>query len=147
VTELEWLACTDPTPMLEFLDRKPGDRKLLLWAIGCSERISALHRDRSRYDAPAMQKRLAEEPAAQSTLLRCIFGNPFRPVTFDPAWIIPNVTTLAHIIYKQRAFDRMPDLADSLELAGCMNEDILSHCRVGNHVRGCWVVDLALGKK
>lgn len=39
-------------------------------------------------------------------------------------------------------------LADALEDAGCDNADILDHCRSdGPHVRGCWVVDLLLGKE
>jgi hypothetical protein len=38
-------------------------------------------------------------------------------------------------------------LADALQDAGCDNADILGHCRgPGPHVRGCWVVDLVLGK-
>jgi hypothetical protein len=42
----------------------------------------------------------------------------------------------------------MPILADALQDAGCDNTDILNHCRDANapHVRGCWVVDLLLGK-
>jgi hypothetical protein len=38
-------------------------------------------------------------------------------------------------------------LADALQDSGCDNEDILSHCRqLSEHVRGCWVMDLVLGK-
>jgi len=45
-------------------------------------------------------------------------------------------------IYDDRAFDRLPILADALEEAGCEDQDILGHCRSGGeHVRGCWVVD------
>ena len=55
---------------------------------------------------------------------------------------------LAQGIYDDRAFDRMPVLADALEEAGCYDADILAHCRQpGEHVRGCWVVDLLLGKE
>jgi hypothetical protein len=37
-------------------------------------------------------------------------------------------------------------LADALEEAGCQDQEILSHCRSGGeHVRGCWVIDLVLG--
>ena len=83
----------------------------------------------------------------QLALLRAIFGNPFRPVAVDPAWPTSDVVALAKGIYEERAFDRMPILADALQDAGCDNEDILSHCRgPGPHVRGCWVVDLVLGK-
>jgi hypothetical protein len=88
-------------------------------------------------------------------LLNDIFGNPFRPVTFDPAWLTPTVTNLARAIYDDRQlpsglFDnqRLGVLADALEDAGCGNADILSHLRGGGeHLRGCWVVDLVLGKK
>ena len=54
---------------------------------------------------------------------------------------------VARAIYEERAFERLPLLADALEDTGCTNEDILSHChQPGEHVRGCWVVDLLLGK-
>jgi hypothetical protein len=88
------------------------------------------------------------ESRRQSHLLRCIFGNPFRPVAFDPAWRTSDVVLLAQGIYDERAFDRMPILADALQDAGCTNDDILAHCRDANtpHARGCWVVDLVLGK-
>jgi hypothetical protein len=58
------------------------------------------------------------------------------------------VVELARTIYESRAFDRMPDLAEALERAGCTNADILAHCRQpGPHVRGCWVVDLILRRE
>ena len=79
--------------------------------------------------------------------LRDIFGNPFRPVTIDPACRTPDVVALARTIYDDRAFGRMPELADALEGSGCTYPDILGHCRQpGEHVPGCWVVDAILGK-
>jgi hypothetical protein len=87
------------------------------------------------------------EHAAQANLLRCILGNPFRPAQLDRCWLTSNVASLAESIYADQAFDRLPILADALEDAGCDNADILNHCRQpGEHVRGCWVVDLVLGK-
>jgi hypothetical protein len=84
----------------------------------------------------------------QSRLLRDIFGNPFRPVAFDPRWRTADVTDLARAIYADRVFDRMPVLADALMDAGCEDEQVIGHCRgPGPHVRGCWVVDLVLGKE
>jgi hypothetical protein len=81
-------------------------------------------------------------------LLRCIFGNPLRPVSIDPAWLTSDVIPLARGIYEERAFDRLPILSDALQDAGCENEDILNHCRSeGPHVRGCWVIDMLLGKE
>ena len=86
--------------------------------------------------------------AEHSTILRDIFGNPFRPVAFDPAWRTSTAVGLAEAIYDERAFDRLPILADALQDAGCEDADILGHCRGdGPHVRGCWVVDLVLGKE
>jgi hypothetical protein len=83
----------------------------------------------------------------QCTMIREIFGNPFRPATLDPAWRTDTVVALARGIYDDRAFDRLPILADALQDAGCDNDDILNHCRdAGPHARGCWVVDLILGK-
>jgi hypothetical protein len=55
---------------------------------------------------------------------------------------------LAEAIYEEQAFERMPILADALEEAGYRDPTILGHCRgSGPHVRGCWVVDLILGKE
>jgi hypothetical protein len=81
-------------------------------------------------------------------LLRDIFGNPFRPVSFDPRWRTADTLGLARGIYEDRAFDRLPLLADALMDAGCADEQVIGHCRSeGAHVRGCWVVDLVLGKE
>ena len=88
------------------------------------------------------------EAGAQSSLLRCIVGNPFCPASFDPAWCAPAVVALAQAIYEEHAFERMPKLADALQQTGCDSEVILGHCRsTGPHARGCWVVDLLLGKE
>src|SRR5262249_18374849 len=68
-----------------------------------------------------------EVRAAQSYLLRDIFGNPFRTVTVDPGWRTSDALALAKGIYEERAFDRMPILADALQDAGCDNPDVLEH--------------------
>lgn len=87
------------------------------------------------------------ELRAEAEVLKDIFGNLFRPAVSDPARLSPSAVALARTIYEERAFDRMPELADAVEEAGCHNPDILGHCRsTGPHVRGCWVVDLILGK-
>jgi hypothetical protein len=85
---------------------------------------------------------------SQAALAREVFGNPFRPVNVDLAWLSPTVVSLATGIYEDRAFDRLPILADALEDAGCTSADLLNHCRQpGEHARGCWPVDLLLGKQ
>lgn len=93
------------------------------------------------------QRARRAERNVQVKLLRDIFGNPFRPTTIDSAWVTSSVVELTRVIYEDRAFARMLELADALENEGCTNADILAHCRqLGGHVRGCWVVDLILGK-
>ncbi len=83
-------------------------------------------------------------------VFRDIWGNPFRNVQLARAWLAWNngaVSRIARQIYDERRFESLPILADALEDAGCANQDILSHCRSSvEHVRGCWVVDLLLGK-
>lgn len=220
MTEKEWLVCTDPTSMLDFLHGQASDRKLRLFAVACCRRIWTLvGNDRRRLavltegyadgqvdqaelltacdeahdsdwtaglafkeaaalddiedaaayaagnaaraaadaatDYPAFSERTAAwiaacqtEFAGQAALLREVFGNPFRPITVENSWLTATVVALATAVYDDRAFDRLPILADALEDAGCTHADILNHChQPGEHVRGCWAVDLLLGKK
>lgn len=238
MTEAEWNACADPTPMLLFLGGKVSERKLRLFAVACcrgvwqwlvdvrsqrgleaaesyadglaslaefgearenslramedaagdSESAILGHAkwhaatavahcaetpfcvDRARdashearqadsrhrfetafpgievpYPAPD-----ASEGLSHSALLRDIMGNPFNPIARERSWLTWNdgaIRKMARSIYDDRAFDRLPLLADALEDAGCTDPAILTHCRQpGEHVRGCWVVDLLLGK-
>jgi hypothetical protein len=99
--------------------------------------------------------RYRAEPVAQCDLLREVYGNPFRPVLLDPAWRTSVVVSLARAAYDDRILpegtldpDRLGVLADALEDAGCDSASILGHLRgPGPHVRGCWALDLLLGKK
>jgi hypothetical protein len=94
------------------------------------------------------KKKRADERAKQAALVRDIFGNPFRLVAVRPEWPTPAVINLSRVIYDDRAFDHLPMLADALEDAGCDEPNILDHCRQpGDHVRGCWVVDVVLGRQ
>ena len=85
----------------------------------------------------------------QAGLLHDLFGNPFHPVAFDPAWLACDdgaAAKLARVIYDEDRFGDLPYLADALEEAGCSRTDVLEHCRGRQpHYRGCWVVDLLLG--
>jgi hypothetical protein len=207
MNEQEWLQCTDPAQMLEFLKDKTTDRKCRLFAVACCQRVWHLLTEIGKEavccaerfaDGTATAKELAsadnagywhgnalfinEEPETvqsayfaaflavrgeyaessseaarslggdeaneQGRLSRDIFGNPFRPIAIDPRWQTSTVVDLGSAIYQERAFDRMPILGDALEDAGCDNDEIIQHCRgPGLHVRGCWVVDLILGKE
>jgi hypothetical protein len=222
MTESEWVACTDPQKMLEFLRGKASERKLRLFACSCCDRleelcymeneellaieIAELYADgRATHEDPASARNkvwtsggntLSEENRSyamdcvtavplsevnsvanciieqlenhhhwteaeleaeqeaervlQCEILRDFFGNPFRPVAIAPSWLTWNdgtVPRLAQAIYDERAFDRLPILADALEEAGCDNAEVLNHLRgPGQHVRGCWVVDLCMNK-
>jgi hypothetical protein len=222
MTEAEWLACTNPFPMLDFLAGKSSDRKLRLFAVACCRRIWPLMIDqRSRRAVEAAEdfadglatvselkvaRRAAYEVgevASGATLLagyaayyaahshdnssiggawyasgQCrnvdgdatasdqdnasllcdLFGPlPFRSVGPEPAWLAwrdATIPGLAQAIYEDRELpsghldkSRLAILGDALEDAGCIDPDILAHCRQpGIHVRGCWVVDLILGK-
>jgi hypothetical protein len=72
---------------------------------------------------------------------------PFRRIAFQAGWLAWNdrtVTRLASAVYTERAFDRLPVLADALEEAGCTEAEFLGHLRKpGPHCLGCWYLDLS----
>lgn len=91
-------------------------------------------------------------------LLRTITRRRPRPTTIPPAvlaWRGGAIAHLAQAAYDERNlpsgalhFGRLVALADALEEAGCMEESVVGHLRSGGeHMRGCWVVDLLLGKQ
>ncbi len=84
-------------------------------------------------------------------LVRELFGNPFHRVTLAPEWLAWEdgcVVKLARGIFEEGAFDRLPILADALEEASCDDRALLGHLRgPGPHARGCWALDLVLGKE
>src|SRR5262249_37405445 len=90
-------------------------------------------------------RRDLSEGDAQRELLRDVFGNPFRGVAIDPAWLRWQgglVARLARDVYASRRLDEMPVLGDALEDGGCGDQHILSHCRAASlHARGCWLLD------
>jgi hypothetical protein len=211
MTEAEWLACTDPKLMLEFLRDRSSERKRGLFAAACCRRVWHLLKDErsraavevaERYvdDAATDREKLDAEMGAEAAdqalaargrdtatsraalsaycvtcfgagwdfaystassaadaaradgteanqlaLLRCVFGNPFRPLTVSPAWQTLQVVALAQAAYEERVMPsgnldtaRLSVLADALEEAGCTNPDTLDHLRgEGPHVRVC----------
>jgi hypothetical protein len=120
-----------------------GSFTWLLWSLGGGP-------DHTMVEAVDYWDRDGER-AAHARLGRDIFGNPYRSVTIDPGWLAWNggtVPKLARTVYDDWAFDRLPILADALEDAGCSDPEVLAHCRQpGEHARGCWAVDLLLGKE
>jgi hypothetical protein len=104
-------------------------------------------------DTAAELRRIAgaEARQLQCALLRDVFDNLFFAMTIPAhvlAWSDRTIPRIAQGIYEKRRFGDLPILADALLDAGCDDETILSHCRSdGPHVRGCWVIDLILGKE
>jgi hypothetical protein len=128
-------------------------RSAQLFADGEISRESVLalagKRDWALMADPAIHAALmwATEVYYPNQLLHDIIGNPFRPSRVDASWKTPTVQSIAEAIYPTDDFTRMPILADALEDAGCTDTGMLEHCRKkGEHMRGCWVVDLLLGK-
>ncbi|HZT78757.1 MAG TPA: hypothetical protein VFA26_00925 [Gemmataceae bacterium] len=102
-------------------------------------------------DPVAFDRLSAAAGAVLVPLVRDVFGNPFRSVKAEASWLRWNdgtVSKLARAIYEDRRFDEMALLADGLEESGCTEPNVLVHCRTaGPHVRGCWVLDLLLGRE
>jgi hypothetical protein len=121
------------------------DESALTAASSVVEQLS----DPGRYPSPP----LLEAPAT-CALFRCIFGNPFRKPVLAREWLTADVVLIAQATYQEWEYcsgrldnARLAVLSDALEEAGCTDADILSHLRSpGPHVRGCWPLDLILGK-
>jgi hypothetical protein len=123
---------------------KESTKGALSTAQACAWHAADNHRSGSK----AWESSRRSELHHQADILRDLIGNPFRPATVDPSHRTMTVVQLAQGIYDDRAFDRLQILADALEEAGCTDAAILGHLRgPGPHVRGCWVVDLLLGKE
>ena len=113
-------------------------------ARGAAEQVRAVLTVGCKTEPIRVERAAARE---QCEWLRCVFGNPFCPTACDPAWQTPPVLDLAGTAYEERRFDDLPLLADTLEEAGCADADLLAHLRSSDpHVRGCWALDLLLGK-
>jgi hypothetical protein len=119
------------------------------WCVYAALKTSAGLSDNSRHHFNAdRDQKWAEQLRTMCHLLREIFGNPFHSVVFKKSWWTDTVLSLARQMYDSREFSAIAILADALQDAGCDNDDILTHCRDANqvHIRGCWVLDLILGK-
>jgi hypothetical protein len=79
--------------------------------------------------------------------LQDVAGEPSHPVRLHPEWRTPDAVAVASEMYARRDFVALPVLAELLRGAGCEDPSLIRHCREpGEHIRGCWVVDLVLGK-
>ena len=143
LTEEQWNGWPDPRRMLRLFAGR--ERKLTL-LVEASRRagLEALLQSSTVGTPPEQRKHLCD-------LIRDLFGYPCRRHSFSPLWLARHAATvgaLAQAIYDEERFTDLPVLADALEEAGCTNPHILEHCRgPGPHARGCWVVDLLLGKE
>jgi hypothetical protein len=137
----------------ELVSCMEGSRWAAAWSAACADAWDAAWE--SLREAAGWGDMSKDEQRAVVPFLRDIIGNPFRPVTITPAGKTPQVVALAQAAYEERELPsghldptRLAVLADALEEAGCDQAAILKHLRgPGPHVRGCWVVDLLLGKE
>jgi len=144
MTEEEWLSCADPAAVYEVIYRRKRPSR---GKNGQFFKEAGIVWDKDAFEIFAEKKGTAEAENL-AFLIRCFFGNPFRPIHVDPSWLTSTVVALSQTIYEEHAFHIMPILADALEDAGCTNAEILGHCRgSGPHARGCWVLDLLLRKE
>ena len=141
----------------EHADRSAGVKNKRIAESEAIEIVRKIEEGPSRSDNDefeAEMKREKRERKQLARVLREVVGNAFTPPTFEAAWRTDTVVTLAKGVFAERAFDRMPILADALLDADCDAEAILRHCRgteVGvkdqpQHIRGCWVIELILGR-
>ena len=68
MTEQQWLACTDPQAMLEFLRKNASERKLRLFACGCVRRAFPQLPDKRSRHILATVERYADGLADQKAL-------------------------------------------------------------------------------
>jgi hypothetical protein len=86
------------------------------------------------------------ERARHRHILRDLVPPP-RQLDLDFASLPPVALAVARAVYEERRFEEIAVLADALEEAGCDAAEVLAHFREpGEHVRGCWAVDLLLGR-
>jgi hypothetical protein len=145
---------------LRDLRRIPEAASLVRFADGTATEadvIAAPHQQGATIAAAWLEARQAcespddvhEDRRRHCEWLRDLFGNPFQPRRLDAAWLRWNdgaVRKMAHAIYDEDRFADLPILADALEEAGCDDFLLIHHCRGSEHVRGCWAVDLLLGR-
>jgi hypothetical protein len=163
---IEWVRSRDAVLKLQYEERKSATTAAARAAFCCCHvdacggainAVEAASTSLARTTAQVARSRVIRKKvlagAATSSrkrlviLLREIFGNPFRPVRVANSQLPANVALLAQTIYDKRSFNQIIEVAEGLEKAGCTDQDILDHCRQrGDHVRGCWVLDLILGK-
>ncbi len=93
----------------------------------------------------------AVECRAQANLLRELFGNPFRPVQVEPVWLSASGgagAAIVQLIAAEQRFEELPYLCDALMDAGCGDDALLRHLhQPDGHARGCWAVDVLLGRQ
>jgi hypothetical protein len=111
-------------------------------SAAANEAISPADEARVTAEASAAERR------ALGWLVNEFFGNPFRPVQLERAWLAWSdgaVLAMARWIDEERRFEELPYLADALTDAGCAEDPLLRHLREpGPHLRGCWALDLVL---
>jgi hypothetical protein len=124
-----------------------GKEVMRAWANSGTNPKHAINLPRPPHPTMSPEAAWIAEGIAQCNLIRDMIGNPFSHQVLDASRRPSHAVTLASTIYQDHAFSNLPELANILEQAGCKNSEILQHCREKKeHARGCWALDLVLGK-
>jgi hypothetical protein len=125
------------------------------WTAANAHTLAGQHDDSGKPLGGYERARADREERTQTDILRDIFDNPFRPTAFDSGRRTAAILSIARAAYEDRELpsgeldsDHLAVLSDALEDGGCTDDAILTHLRgPGPHVRGCWALDLVLGKQ
>src|SRR5436853_513959 len=120
----DWVATTDPTPLLAHLLTRASARKARLFACAYLRCVwGELDGREAAREAVRVAERFADGDATPAELKRAEGADD------------------------DRDWGALPVLADALEEAGCADRTILDHLRgAGPHVPGCWCLDAILAK-
>jgi hypothetical protein len=142
------------TSILVHAAQTHADGQVASWRAAHSEADPVWRSQVSKLRADSARE---EEASVQLGLLRDVVGIPSRRLCLDPIvlrWNDGIVQKLAQAAYDERVLpegtldiSRLAVLADALEESGCTDAELLGHLRgPGPHVRGCYAIDLMLGK-
>ncbi len=102
---------------------------------------------RCAFAAPRCFENWSHGDVMIADVVREIFGNPFAPKTDVVGYGLGPVLELAEEIYAKKSFERMPELAGMLASTGIKDVTFVKHFHSAKpHFRGCWALDLLLGK-
>ena len=145
MTEAEWMTCRNPERLLAFAGKRVSHRKVNLFHVARLRALWAkLVLRPGQSVEPAVYYAARDQPeqlVADADLLRHIIGNPFHPAS--ALLDLPStITRLAEALHA--CTDCAFALRDALLESG--HVELAEHFTERDHPKGCWALDLILGK-